>query len=94
VNREENEILAELRENDLEVVERRPMFVVMNAPARGGRPLLHAWWQRAHRLLTTRPRSGAFLGPALYPVELACLATVRSAPSTELVVCRRRATAR
>jgi SAM-dependent methyltransferase len=94
VNREEREIYAALHRNGFGVVERRPMFVVMNAPARGGRPLLHAWWTRVHSLLTTRPWSGKVLGPALYPLELACLATIRDAPSTELAICRREATPR
>lgn len=90
VNREEGEILEALDEFGFEVVERRPMFVLMNAPACGGSPLLHAWWQRVHTVLTTRPRAGARLGPVLYPLELACLELVRRAPSTELAICRRR----
>lgn len=89
VNREETEIVEALGDAGFEIMERHPMFVVMNAPACGGGPLLHAWWRRAHRLLTTRPRAGAVLGPVLYPIELACLTTVRRAPSTELVICRR-----
>jgi SAM-dependent methyltransferase len=89
VNREEPEILESLREAGFEVIERHPMFVVMNAPACGGGRLLHTWWRHAHELLITRPRAGAVLGPALYPIELACLATVRGAPSTELAICRR-----
>jgi SAM-dependent methyltransferase len=89
VNRDETEILDVFGEAGFEVMERRPMFVVMNAPACGGGPLLHSWWRRAHELLTTRPRAGAVLGPALYPVELACLAMVKRAPSTELAICRR-----
>jgi SAM-dependent methyltransferase len=89
VNREEGEILALLAEAGFAVVERRPMFVVMNAPARGNSPRLDAWWQRAHRLLIRRPSLGGVLGAALYPVELACLRVVREAPSTELAICRR-----
>jgi hypothetical protein len=77
------------RKLGFEVIERHPMFVLMNAPACGGAPLLHAWWRRVHGLLTTRPRAGTLLGPALYPLELACLATVHRAPSTELAICRR-----
>lgn len=92
VNREENEILDEMRRAGFDVIERRPMFVVMNAPARGAHPRLNSWWQRAHVLLTTRPRAGAVLGPVLYPIELAFLVTVRRAPSTELAICRRIAT--
>jgi SAM-dependent methyltransferase len=92
VNREQDEILALLDENGLEVIERRPMFVVMNAPARGDHPGLQAWWLRVHRQLMARPWIGGPLGAALYPVELACLGTVRRAPSTELVICRRGAT--
>jgi len=89
VNREEREILAALSDAGFEVTERRPMFVVMNAPACGGGPLLHSWWRHAHQLITTRPRAGSVMGPVLYPIELACLATVRRAPSTELAICRR-----
>jgi SAM-dependent methyltransferase len=91
VNREEGEILEALDVAGFKVIERRPMFVLMNSPARGGRPLLHAWWQCVHPLLTRRPRAGAVLGPALYPLELASLAVVRDAPSTELAICRRAA---
>jgi SAM-dependent methyltransferase len=94
VNREEGEILEELEEAGFEVLERRPMFVLMNAPACGGGPLLHAWWQRAHRLVTRRPRAGGILGPVLYPLELASLRFVRRAPSTELAICRRLPTRR
>jgi SAM-dependent methyltransferase len=89
VNREEDEILAGLGEAGFEVLERRPMFVVMNAPACGGGPLLQAWWRRVHQLLVTRPRAGAVIGPALYPIELASVRFVRRAPSTELAICRR-----
>jgi SAM-dependent methyltransferase len=94
VNREEGEIFEALHEAGFEVMERHPMFVVMNAPACGGGRLLHAWWRNVHELLTTRPRAGAVLGPALYPIELVCLAAVRRAPSTELAICRRVVTPR
>lgn len=90
VNREEGEILRALDEAGFDVVKRRPLFVLMNAPACGGPDLLHTWWQRVHRLLTTRPGSGAVLGPALYPLELCCVSITRPAPSTELAICRRR----
>jgi SAM-dependent methyltransferase len=93
VNREEDEILAVVDDNGFELTERWPMFVVMNAPARGDRPRLQAWWLRVHKQLMARTWIGGPLGAALYPVELACLATVRRAPSTELAICRRSATA-
>ena len=89
VNREDEEIMTGLRDAGFEVLDRRPMFVLMNAPACGGGPLLHAWWQHAHRLLTSRPRAGGILGPLLYPLEVASLRFVRRAPSTELAICRR-----
>ena len=92
VNREEGEILAGLEEAGFELVERRPMFVLMNAPASGGGRLLHAWWRRMHELLVSRRRAGSVLGPALYPFELAALPLARRAPSTELLICRRTAT--
>jgi SAM-dependent methyltransferase len=89
VNREEGEILAAFLGAGFELVSRHPMFVIMNAPARGGRPLLYAWWQRAHRLLMRRPSLGGALGAVLYPLELICVATVKRAPSSELAIFRR-----
>jgi SAM-dependent methyltransferase len=94
VNREEGEVVAALGNAGFELLERHPMFVLMNAPACGGGPLLHAWWERAHRLMTTRPRAGRVLGPVLYPIEIASLRAVRRAPSTELAICRRLPTRR
>jgi SAM-dependent methyltransferase len=89
VNREEGEILAAFRGAGFELVSRRPMFVIMNAPAVGGRPLLDAWWQRAHRLLMRWPSIGGALGAALYPLELVCVSAIRRAPSSELAIFRR-----
>ena len=93
VNREEGEILDAFDTAGFELIVRHPMFVIMNAPARGGRPLLHAWWQRMHRLLMKRPSLGGALGAVLYPFELLSVATIR-APSTELAIFRRRHEAR
>jgi SAM-dependent methyltransferase len=90
VNREEGEIVDALASAGFEICERRAMFAVMNAPACGGGPLLHAWWRRMHALLIAHPRAGSVLGPILYPAELAILSVIRRAPSTELAVCRRR----
>ena len=89
VNREEGEILTAFEEAGFGLVERHPMFVLMNAPACGGSRLLHAWWRRAHELITRRPGAGRVLGPALYPLELVCISAVRRAPSTELAILRR-----
>jgi SAM-dependent methyltransferase len=89
VNREEGEILTAFRGSGFELLDRHPMFMLMNAPACGGGPLLHAWWRWAHSQITTRPRAGRILGAALYPLELVCLTAVRRAPSTELAIFRR-----
>ena len=89
VNREEGEILDAFDTAGFDLIARHPMFVIMNAPARGGRPWLHAWWQRMHLLLMRRPSLGGALGAVLYPFELFCVATIR-APSTELAILRRR----
>lgn len=77
------------REAGLELVSRRPLFVLMNYPTDARSPALGRWWRLLRAAIEGRPRLGAAVGAALYPVERALVARARSSPSTELVVCRR-----
>ena len=73
-----------------DVIERRPMFVLMNDPQNTGSPLLRAWWRALSRVLRAWPAAGAAVGPPLHLVERALVRRDGPGPSTDLMACRRR----
>lgn len=71
----------------LSIVERRPVFVLMNTPADTNSRMLHCIWnvtQRAAR----HPTIGTVAGFSLFPLELALASALREGPSTEMLICR------
>lgn len=92
VSRPLDEIERQLDALGLEVIERRPMFVLMNAPIDTRSQTLRTAWGLFGRLLSLAPALGAPLGALLYPIERALVGLLRESPSTELMVCRKRAT--
>ena len=83
------EIESVARDAGFQVVRRRPMFCLMNAPLDSESRLLRRSWASVHRLASRRERLGAAIGAALYPLELALVGSLREGPSTELMICRR-----
>ena len=83
------DIEALCAEAGLEIVERRPMFVLLNSPVDSRSRALHASWRVVTKLAMTRNRLGTLVGAVLYPLELALVSRLREGPSTELVICRR-----
>jgi SAM-dependent methyltransferase len=71
-----------------EILRRRPVFQLMNAPVDSDSLLHERWWRLLQRL-AARPREGAVLGALLYPLELALVARRSEGPSTEMMICRR-----
>jgi SAM-dependent methyltransferase len=93
VSRSADWIYAHLRGAGLEVISRRPMFVLMNTPVDSHARLLHSWWGLVTSALHRWPGLGGALGGSLYPAEVILTGVVREGPSTELVVCRKRSDA-
>lgn len=72
------------------VVERVPMFVLMNYPAdTRSRAARWAWTALLAPAALVKPLGWA-LGAALYPLERALVRLKRESPSTELMLCRKR----
>jgi SAM-dependent methyltransferase len=93
VTHQANRSLAEstrlVRLAGLEVVQRVPMFVLMNYPA-DARSRLARWaWVAMVTPALLGEVPGWLLGALLYPVERALIRMVRESPSTELMVCRK-----
>jgi SAM-dependent methyltransferase len=80
---------TKLREAELEVELRRPMFVLMNTPVDSDSWFLRRAWTAVNVLVRRGPRWGNFVGAALYPAELALTRLLREGPSTEIIVCRK-----
>ena len=72
-----------------EIVERVPMFVLMNYPAdTRSKAARWAWTAMVAPAMVAEPL-GWLVGAALYPIERALVRRVRESPSTELMVCRK-----
>jgi SAM-dependent methyltransferase len=74
-----------------EVVDRRPMFVLMNYPADTTSRLLRWAWTAMVAPAALGEPLGWALGAVLYPLERSLVRRMRESPSTELMVCRRKA---
>jgi SAM-dependent methyltransferase len=90
VSRSLAEIEELLNEAGFEVVSRRPMFVLMNAPLDSKGVVLRQFWQLLRRVVKRNEVFGAALGAMLFPFELLLISIRREGPSTEAMVCRRR----
>src|SRR3954467_13340381 len=78
-----------LQRHGLEIVQRRPMFVLMNAPPDSRSPLRRAWWLGVAGTASLAEPLGFALGAALYPLERQLVRHRSESASTELMVCRR-----
>ena len=73
-----------------EIVDRRPMFVLMNYPADTTSRLLRWAWTAMVAPAALGEPLGWALGAVLYPLERSLVRRMRESPSTELMVCRRK----
>ncbi|HEV8599698.1 MAG TPA: class I SAM-dependent methyltransferase [Gemmatimonadales bacterium] len=73
-----------------EMVERVPMFVLMNYPADTTSRLARWGWTALVAPALLAEPLGWLLGALLYPFERALVRLKREGPSTELMVCRKR----
>ncbi|HEY5087515.1 MAG TPA: class I SAM-dependent methyltransferase [Gemmatimonadaceae bacterium] len=90
VSRTYTEIVAMLEEHGFVVMQRAPVFFLMNRPLKSSSGALQRTWKVIKRVtgMTQRPWLGGWLGALLYPVELASLPFMSSGPSTEMMICR------
>ena len=76
------------------LVERRPVFVLMNTPIDSSRRLHQGAFGVLARVLGRWPRVGGTIGATLAPIEVALASLLHEGPSTEMMVCRQRADSR
>lgn len=80
---------AAVRAAGFDVVDRRPMFVVMNYPADAKSKLARWGWKAMMAPAALVQPVGWLVGAILYPVERQLTRVMRESPSTEIMVCRR-----
>jgi len=90
VSRSLPEVEAALAGAGLEVVARRPMFVLMNYPADTESKLARLAWTAMVSPAMVSDHLGGLLGALLYRVERRLVAGRGESPSTEVMICRRR----
>lgn len=77
-----------LREAGLQVVDRRPLFFVMNDPLDAA-PVARVAWKALAGAISLSERLGEWAGRAVYPLESRLVASRRESPTTEIMVCRK-----
>jgi SAM-dependent methyltransferase len=92
VSRSYEEIEVLLRRNGFTIERRAPLFLLMNRPVKSNSRLLKRTWHLIEDVTARhdRPYLGAWLGAALYPVEIASLRFMSTGPTTEMMIARRR----
>lgn len=78
---------AALDRNGLRVVQRYPVFHLLNRPLDSDSPLLHRWWGLVMRVCKLHPGLGGALAAAVYPLELLLVRLRREGVSAEIMVC-------
>ncbi len=78
-----------LKDAGFEIVSRKPMFWLMNAPVDSTSRLLHAWWRRLMAVVRHGDRTANVVGAILFPVELVLTRVMRESPTTEIMICRK-----
>jgi SAM-dependent methyltransferase len=83
------DVEAAVAEAGLEILERRPVMVLMNGPVDSRSRLLRMWWSALSAAARRSDRLGWLAGAVLFPLELALASVLRESPTTEMMVCRR-----
>jgi SAM-dependent methyltransferase len=89
VSRSLSDIEAILASRGLRVVQRRPMFYLMNAPCDTESRLHKKLWEWVARIVEKGELAGSALGVLLYPLELGLTAFAKEGPGTEMMICEK-----
>ncbi|MGB7953814.1 MAG: class I SAM-dependent methyltransferase [Candidatus Nitrosopolaris sp.] len=91
VSRSLSHIEKTLIENGFDIIQRRPMFVLMNTPVDTTRRGSKRMWRYLSLLLQRYgDTAGIAVGCFLYPIELLLVSLLKETASTEIMVCRKR----
>jgi SAM-dependent methyltransferase len=78
-----------LKRSSFEVVERRPVFFLMNEPVDSGSRLAKARWFAIAGPVAVHNALGTLVGAILYPLEWLLVTVRKESPATEMMICRK-----
>lgn len=71
------------------IVERLPMFYLMNTPLDTTNSFVKAWWKVYARIIRTTELAGLLAGALLYPIEICLTSLAVESPTTEIMICKK-----
>ena len=78
-----------LQEAGFTILDRIPMFVIMNAPVDTNNRILPSTWKSIRVAAKKGKFASNITGCILYPLELVLTSIAREGPSTELMICKK-----
>ena len=78
-----------LQEAGFTILDRIPMFVIMNAPVDTNNRILPSTWKSIRVAAKKGKIASNITGCILYPLELVLTSIAREGPSTELMICKK-----
>jgi len=90
VSRSLSHIEKTLIDNGFEIIQRRPMFVLMNSPVDTTKRTSKRIWRHLSLLLQRYGDTvGSTVGCFLYPIEIILVSLLKETASTEIMICRK-----
>jgi predicted TPR repeat methyltransferase len=89
VSRSLEEIEKILNAAGFRIIERAPMFVLMNYPVDSESLLLKMFWRILAKAVSLHEFFGFLFGAILYPMELICVSFMKESPTTEMLICQK-----
>jgi SAM-dependent methyltransferase len=89
IHRSLSSVRSTLRDAGFEIVDRQPVFVLMNEPVDDPGPLVRRTWAYIRRIAARGEAAGYLLGACLFPIELVLSRLLSESPTTEMMVCRK-----
>jgi SAM-dependent methyltransferase len=89
VSRSLQEIEEILERTGFEIIERRPLFYLMNTPVDSLNPIRRLFWRVISAAVSRSEIAGQLIGALLYVPERVLTSLLRESPTTEIMICRR-----
>lgn len=89
VSRSLQDIEDVLTRTGFQILERRPLFYLMNTPVDSHNPVLRLLWRFTSAAVSRSEIAGLLLGGLLYIPERILTSVAKESPTTEIMVCRR-----
>jgi SAM-dependent methyltransferase len=89
VSRSLQEIEEVLAKTGFEIIERRPLFYLMNTPVDSLNPIRRLMWRLIGAAVSRSEIAGLLIGALLYVPERVLTSLARESPTTEIMICRK-----